>query len=334
MKKFILLAAATALAASLSACLQALPVIAPKAKNVEANISTAFPFERRFVEVNGARMAYVEAGDPNGAPILLVHGNPTNAYLWRNIIPHLEDRGRVIAVELIGMGGSDKPDIAYRFAEHAEYFQGFIEVMNLKDIVLVLHDWGGGLGLDYAARHPDNVRGLAFMEAVMMPMSLKDADPAARFIFSRFRDPDAGYKINAEDNYFVEKLLPMMAGRDLSEAEMAAYRAPFPTERSRRPVAQWPFEIPLDGAPADNVKRIGDNFEWLRGADTPLLLVYAEPGMIMRPKIVDGLRRDLPRMETAFVGSGLHYIQETQPTKIGEALDDWINRLQANPETD
>lgn len=320
---------AVALAAA-AGCLAVMPAIAPSAKDVEANISADFPYDYEYVDVRGARMAYVEAGDPEGPPILLVHGNPTSAYLWRNVIPKLERSGRVIAVDLIGMGRSDKPAIDYRFADHAAYFAGFVEAMGLRNVTLVLHDWGGGVGFDYAARHEDNVRAIAFMEAVAKPMSLKEADLPTRYLFSRLRDPKAGWRIAAEDNYFVEKMLPMMSGRQLSEAEMAVYRAPYPTVESRRPVAQWPREIPLDGEPADNVARIGANFEWLRGAETPLLFLYGEPGMIFTEDQRDVLKRELPRMEMVSVGSGFHYLQEVQPSRIGEALAEWIDGAPAS----
>lgn len=306
----------------LSGCLQIMPMIAPTVRDVEPGISADFPYERQFVDVNGSRMAYVEAGE--GDPILLIHGNPTNAYLWRNVIPHLTDSGRVIAVEMIGFGGSDKPDIDYTFEDHARYIASFIEAMALTDVTLVMHDWGGGVGLDYAARHPDNVNALVFMEAVIRPMAWSEATLPERMIFGTLRDPERGFEVAAEDNYFVEQMLPMLSGRALSETEMAAYRAPFPTVESRRPVAQWPREIPIGGEPADTVSRIGDNYEWLVGSDVPVLLLYAEPGMIVKPRFREQMQSAIPRMDTAPVGEGLHFIQETQPTAIGEAIADWL----------
>lgn len=315
----------------LSGCLALMPTIAPKAKNVEAGIGAENPYTYRYVEVNGSRMAYLEAGDPEGPPILLVHGNPTSAYLWRNVIPHLENSGRVIAVDLIGMGKSEKPDIPYRFDDHASYFSGFIEAMGLENIVLVLHDWGGGLGVDYTARHKTNVRGIAMFEMAVKPMSLRDADFATRYLFGRMRDPDDGYRLIVERNFFVERLLPMATGRKLSEREMNAYRAPYPTAESRKPVRQWPLEIPLDGVPADNAARMGANYEWLQEADVPLLMLYADPGMIWTKKTRPHLLADLPRMQTVSVGSGIHYLQEVQPTLIGTAIADWLETLPDGP---
>ena len=324
------LAALTATALLSTGCLSIMPSFAPTAENVEPNISAEFRYTYKTVDVRGSKMAYVEAGTASGAPIVLVHGNPTSAYLWRNVIPHLSGGDRVIAVDLIGMGRSDKPDIAYRFEDHAAYFSDFMKAMGLKHVVLVLHDWGGAIGIDYAARQKGNVRGIVVMEAVMKPMSLSDADFATRYLFGRLRDPKDNHQIVAVDNYFVEKLLPMMSGRELSKKETAAYGAPYPTIASRKPVAMWPREIPLDGEPADNTRRIGANFEWLKSSDVPLLMMYADPGMIWTDTTRPPLEAELPRMKSVSIGSGLHYLQEVQPTKIGRTVAEWVAALPAN----
>jgi haloalkane dehalogenase len=314
------------LAATLSstACIQVMAAVAPTAEDVEPGLSAAFPYTSRFVDVKGSKMHYVEVG--SGDPILLVHGNPTSSYLWRNVIPHLEDRGRVIAVDLIGMGRSDKPDVDYRFATQAAYLEGFVEALDLRDVHLVLHDWGGGVGLDYYARHTDNVASVTLMEAVVKPMVWEQADLPTRYLFGRLRDPADGQQLNGEQSLFVETLLPMMAGRALSEAEMAAYRAPFPSVASRAPVVQWPREIPISGEPADNTARIGGNYDVLRGDDVPVLFLYAEPGLIFGASLLDELREQVPRATFTSVGSGIHYLQETQPTRIGETIAAWLPR--------
>ena len=281
-----------------------IPILAslsPGAADVEGDLSPDFPYESRYVAVNGSRMHYVEAG--SGAPILLVHGNPTSSYLWRNVIPHLTSHGRVIAVDLIGMGKSDRPDLDYRFADHAAYLEGFVEALALEDVTLVLHDWGGGLGLDYFARHPDNVARIALMEAVVKPFRWADANAVEQYLFGRLREPADGQALLGEQNLFVESLLPMMAGRAMSEAEMARYREPYPTVASRKPVVQWPREIPFDGLPADNAERIGANYAALRASDVPVLVLYAEPGMIYKAPFLDELARELPRATQVSVGS-------------------------------
>ncbi|MEL7452104.1 MAG: haloalkane dehalogenase [Pseudomonadota bacterium] len=325
MESAVKLGVALASAMMLSGCLTVMPAMAPKAKNVQAEISAEFPYESQFISVDGQNMHYVEQG--SGDVIVLLHGNPTSSYLWRNVIPELSETNRVIAVDMIGMGKSDKPDIPYRLSDHIDYFTGFMDAMDLQDVTLVLHDWGGGVGLDYAAHHADNVRGIALMEAVMRPVYWEDAGFAEKFLFTKFRDEEEGFELNAERNYFVEKVLPMMSGRKLTDAEQAAYEAPFPTVESRRPVAQWPMEIPIDDQPADNAERIGANYNWLKTADTPVLLITADPGVIITKDARAEIAADIPRLEMVNIGSGMHYIQEVQPVLIGETIENWESKL-------
>lgn len=305
-------------------CLSIIPALAPGV-DAEENISVDFPYESRYVTVYGSRMHYVESGQ--GKPIVLLHGNPTSVYLWRNIIPALEDSGRVIAVDLIGMGKSDKPNLEYTFEDHVRYFQEFMRVLKLKDVTLVLHDWGGGIGFDYAANNLSNVRGVAFMEAVVRPMDWSLASPPQEYLFRRFRDPADGHQIIAEENYFVEKLLPMLSGRELEEEVMNRYREPFPTVESRKPVAMWPRELPFLDEKRRNVDRIQENYNAIKESRIPLLLLHAEPGAIFNAEMVEIVRREIPRLKTVNVGGGIHYLQESQPTAIGRALASWMAEL-------
>ncbi|MEM7530521.1 MAG: haloalkane dehalogenase, partial [Pseudomonadota bacterium] len=197
----------------------------PAAAQEAPAISAEFPYERQFVEVMGSRMAYVEAGE--GPVVLFIHGNPTSSYLWRNVIPYVSDNHRAVALDLIGMGASDKPDIGYTFQDHYAHVEGFVEALGLEDVTLVLHDWGGGLGTYYATNHPENVRAVAMMEAAAppalpIPSWEAVADPQIRATFQGFRDPEMGPRIILEQNMFVEGLLPSAVIRDLSEAEMEA----------------------------------------------------------------------------------------------------------------
>lgn len=308
-------------------CLQIMPALAPSARDVEPGLGDDFPFESRYLTVLGSRMHYVDEGA--GPPVVLLHGNPTSVYLWRNVIPTLAERHRVIAVDLIGMGKSAKPTLGYRFADHARFFEAFMQELGVRDVALVLHDWGGAVGIDYAARQPENVRAISVMEAVLKPMSWDQADMATRYLFSRLRDPEDGHEIVAVENYFVERMLPMMSGRDLSVREMEAYREPFPTVESRRPVEQWPREIPIDDVPADNAQRIASNYEWLRQSDLPVQLLHADPGMIIDDAFVENLQREIPRIQTVEIGSGIHYLQEVQPTRIARAVSSWLQALDA-----
>jgi haloalkane dehalogenase len=284
--------------------------------------SPEFPFESRFVGVNGSQMHYVEVGE--GDPILFLHGNPTSSYLWRNVIPHVAGQGRAIAVDLIGMGKSDKPDIDYRFFDHLEYLEAFVAELELTNVTLVVHDWGGGLGLSYARRHPDNVRGIAFMEAVVKPMSWDETGLVNRFVFKRMRDPKKGDRMNLDKNFFVKRLMPMMVGRKLTDVEKAAYAEPYPTRESRQPVAMWPREIPISGEPADMHSEISQNYEWFQTVSIPKLFLYAEPGVIFNNTNAAEIKDRVANLDTVFIGKGKHYVQEDEPDAIGRAISSWI----------
>ena len=309
---------------ALIGCTSIMPMMAPGV-DAEPSISADFPYESHFVDVLGSKMHFVEQGD--GDPILLIHGNPTSSYLWRNVIPLISPVGRVIAVDLIGMGQSDKPDIAYQLEDHIAYVDAFIEALDLENIVLVLHDWGGGIGFDYAMRNPENVRGIIFMEAVVKPMSWADTNFAEKYLFQTLRAEPDGHDLIVGDNYFVEKLIPMMAGREMSQTEMDVYRAPYLHESDRKPIRVWPQEIPFDGIPERTHIRITQTYEKLKTSSVPLLLLVADPGAIVKAEFAETLKRELPRMETRDIGPGIHYVQETQPTKIGHAAASWIPTL-------
>jgi haloalkane dehalogenase len=243
----------------------------------EQNISAEFPFESNYLEVLGSQMHYIDEGE--GDTILFIHGNPTSSYLWRNIIPYVEPYGRAIAVDLIGMGKSDKPDIGYRFVDHAKYLEAFIEKLDLNNITLVVHDWGSALGFNYAMQNEDNVKGIAFMEAFLMPLTWNGFPENVKEIFQTIRTPESGYDLIVNKNFFVEQLLPNAILRNLTEEEMNQYREPFKTVESRKPTWVWPNEIPIDGKPADVHKIVTDYNQWLQETELPKLLFYAYPGV-------------------------------------------------------
>ncbi len=279
----------------------------------------------RFAEVEGSRMHYLELG--RGDSILFLHGNPTSSYLWRNILPRVSQQGRCIALDLIGMGKSDKPDIDYRFFDHARYVEGFIEALGLTDITLVVHDWGAGVGLDYACRHASNVRAIAFMEGVYRPVRWKDQPLMFRLVFPRLRHPVKGRKMIVDKNFFVEKMLPMMVKRKLTAEEMDHYREPYLAPESRRPLQMWPREIPFDGDPPDVFERIDAVANWLRASDIPKLLLWVKPGGIFKKKDLEWWRREVSNLEDVYLGKGKHYIQEDHPVDIGEAVVGWLARI-------
>ena len=277
------------------------------------------------VEVNGLQMAYVERGE--GDPIVFQHGNPTSKYLWRNIIPHAEPHGRCIALDLIGMGDSDKlPNSGperYTFAEHRTYFDAALEALGVaENATLVVHDWGSALGFDWARRHPEAVAGLCYMEAIVRPMTWAEWPEDARRVFQGFRSP-AGEEMVLEKNVFVERVLPGSVLRGLTEEEMAVYRRPYldPGE-SRRPTLTWPRQIPIDGEPPEVVEVASAYADWLSSSPIPKLFVNAEPGAILT-----GPQREFCRTwpnQTEVTVRGSHFIQEDSPNEIGEALASWL----------
>lgn len=283
---------------------------------------------KRTVTVHGRRMAYVELGA--GDPIVFLHGNPTSSYLWRNVMPHLADQGRCLAPDLIGMGDSEKlPDPGpdrYRFVEHREYLDGFLDAVGVRrDVTLVIHDWGSALGFDWANRHRDAVRGLAYMEAIVTPVDWADWPENARGIFQGFRSP-AGEEMILEKNLFIDAVLPASIQRPLTAEEMDVYRRPFrePGE-SRRPTLTWPRQIPIEGEPADVCGIVSDYAAWLAGSAVPKLFVNVEPGAILvgRPR---ELCRTWPN-QTEVTMRGLHFVQEDSPDEIGTAIARWRRAL-------
>lgn len=289
-------------------------------------IPAAFPFESHYVEVLGSRMHYVEAG--TGDPILLLHGNPTSSYLWRNVIPHLTGVGRCIAPDLIGMGKSDKPDLPYRVFDHAAYVAGFIEALALQRLTLVLHDWGGFMGLSYAAEHPRHVRAIALMEAVIKPMRMADRNEGFQRAFGMMRS-EAGKEKVLQENFFVERVLPGSVLRKLTDEEMARYREPFPTPESRKPTWVFPNEIPIDGVPSDVHSAVWDIADRVAAAGPPMLLLTFDPGAIVGPEEVAWARGKFPQLTVKNMGPGVHFVQEDQPAAIGQAIAGWLRGLPA-----
>ena len=285
-------------------------------------------YEKKRVGVLGHSMAYIEAGD--GDPIVFLHGNPTSSYLWRNVIPHLQNQGRCIAPDLLGMGDSEKkvPSGAgtYRFLEHSSYLDAFFDVMDIDEhVTLVVHDWGAGLGFDWANRHRSAVRGIAYMEAIVRPGTWEEWPASARHFFEGLRS-EAGEDMVLARNLFIERVLPASILRELTEAEMNEYRRPYLAGgETRRPMLTWPREIPIDGAPAD-VHRIVDGYsQWLATSDLPKLFINADPGSILV-----GAQREFCRTwpnQTEVTVPGIHFIQEDSPNEIGQAISDWLARL-------
>jgi haloalkane dehalogenase len=289
-------------------------------------ISPTDPYPRKRIAVAGTEIAYIDTG--RGDPIVLLHGNPTSSYLWRNVIPHLAGMGRCLAPDLAGMGQSGKaPEGSYRFIDHARYLDAWFDALGLmQKITLVVHDWGSALGFHWAFRHRAAVKGIAYMEAIVTPLRWNDWPENARNIFQLMRSA-AGEDLVLQKNIFVERILPGAILRKITNEEMAAYRRPWiePGE-SRRPMLTWPRQIPIDGEPADVTAIVNDYAQWLStDATLPKLFINAEPGAILTGRQREYCRK-WPRQREVTV-TGAHFVQEDSPRQIGQAIADWYKTL-------
>lgn len=292
-------------------------------------MSMNFRDRKKFINVHGKQMAYIEEGE--GDPIVFLHGNPTSSFLWRNIMPYLAGKGRLIVPDLIGMGDSDKLDNSgpesYSYAEQRRYLFALLEQLGVtENVTLVIHDWGSGLGFHWAQTHPDAVKGIAFMEAIVAPVPSWDNFPdKARQTFQALRSP-AGEEMVLDNNLFVEAILPGSILRKLTEEEMNEYRRPFANAgEDRRPTLTWPRQVPIAREPADVVKIVSEYSQWLAETSIPKLFINAEPGVMIAGPVRDYVRSWLNITEATV--AGLHFIQENSPDQIGEAICDWHETL-------
>jgi haloalkane dehalogenase len=290
---------------------------------------SAKPYRKKtLASVKGNTMAYVEHG--SGDAIVFQHGNPTSSYLWRNIMPYCEGLGRLIACDLIGMGESDKLESSgperYTYAEQRDYLFALWDQIGLGDkVIMVL--WGSAMGFDWSKQNRGRVQGIAYMEAIVTPLTWADWPENAQRVFQGFRS-ESGEEMILEKNMFVERVLPSSIIRALSDAEMAVYRRPFarPGE-DRRPTLTWPRMIPIEGQPADVTKVVEDYAAWLAEADMPKLFINADPGSILV-----GRQRELCRAwpnQTEVTVRGRHFLQEDSPDEIGHALAEFVRRVRS-----
>ena len=291
-------------------------------------LSETMSYKKKFASVNGKQIAYIEEG--SGDPIVLLHGNPTSSFLWRNVIPELLKSGRVIAPDLIGQGDSEKLPVSegperYSLEVAYSYVEGLLEAIGVnQNVTLVIHDWGSGIGFLWAMRNAAKVKGVAYMEGIVKPVSWADWPESAVGIFKGFRS-DKGEDLILERNMFIEGVLPSSVMRKLSEAEMEAYRAPFPTPDDRQPLLNWPRQIPIEGEPANVVALVEEYGEFMANSQIPKLFINADPGSILV-----GPQREFcrgwPNQQEVTV-KGRHFIQEDSPVEIGQAVANWLKTL-------
>jgi haloalkane dehalogenase len=279
-------------------------------------------------------MAYVDEGD--GDAIVFAHGNPTSSYLWRNVMPHLEGLGRLVAADMVGMGGSGKlrpsgPD-RYNYGEQRDHLFALWDALDLGDkVTLVLHDWGSVLGFDWANHHRDRVQGVAFMEAIVTPMTWSEFPSDVREVFQGFRSP-VGERMVLEQNIFVEGVLPAQIQRRLTDEEMGYYRRPFANPgEDRRPTLSWPRNIPIDGEPSEVVSVVEAYSRWLAESDVRKLFIKAQPGAVVNDRTLQLIRTWPNLTETAV--SGIHFVQEDSPDEIGTAVAKFVCNSQLSTGT-
>jgi haloalkane dehalogenase len=269
-------------------------------------------------------MAYRETGSSESPTVLFLHGNPTSSYIWRNILAHVAPVGHCIAPDLIGFGQSGKPNIEYRFFDHVRYLDAFLAKAGISSAYVVAHDWGTALAFHLAARRPEFIRGLAFMEFIRPMPTWKDFHPDQVETFQKFRTPGVGEKMILDGNAFVDGVLPAATARKLTDEEMSVYRAPFPTPESRRPTWRFPNELPIAGEPADVYSALEKAHRSLAESSYPKLLFVGNPGALIPPAFAESFTKGLKNCRLVQLRSGLHYLQEDHPDVIGASIKEWL----------
>ncbi len=285
-------------------------------------------YTKKYKDIKNSKIAFIDEG--SGDTFLFLHGNPTSSFLWRNIAPHVEDIGRIVIPDLIGMGDSDKlegvDNPGYKYHGQYSYLTALMDELDLGDnIHLIIHDWGSAMGFQFARENQDRIKSITYMEAIVMPLTWDQwPDPATK-IFGLFRS-EAGEELVLEKNFFVERILLADSSTGYTEEEENEYIRPFinPGE-DRRPTLTWPRQIPLDGEPSEVVEEVRLNAEFHKESDIPKLFINADPGSILI-----GDQREFARSwknQTEITVSGNHFIQEDSSEEIGAALRNFVESL-------
>lgn len=280
--------------------------------------------QARDIEVLDSTLHYVESGE--GDPIVFLHGNPTSSFLWRHIFGRLEGQGRLLALDLIGFGDSGKPDIEYNLADHQAYVDAWFDALDLRNVTLVVQDYGGAFGVTWARTHSDRVKAIALLEPVLH--SADSADLPEPFVQLRAAvRTDAGEDIVLQQNKFLTELLPGTFLNPPTSEDQAVYEAPFPTPQSRRPVLVFPRSLPVDNEPVETVEFLEKNVPWLAESNVPKLLLTFEPGFLITPKVLEWAKENIADLEVEAAGAGVHFVQEDSPEEISQALINWFGRV-------
>ncbi|MFT5432984.1 MAG: haloalkane dehalogenase [Myxococcota bacterium] len=304
------------------------PTTAPTAKAAltprpdAAPISAAFPFESQFADVLDSKMHYIDVGE--GDPIIFLHGNPASSYLWRNIIGHLQPNYRCIAVDLIGMGQSDRPNIEYTYDDHSRYLSAFIDSLGLdNNITLVIHDWGSMLGFRWASENTDRVKGIAFMEAMVRPLTYADLPGSLKVAMRLMRNPFFNWLLVGVGNIFLKFMLPDLTYRKMSPDVLGNYQKDYPTVASRVAVRKFPREVPFNGYPVRSYDIVTGYVDWIASTEVPMLLLHGDDGVAIKAAEVDWLRETVTTLEIVNLGHGKHFLPETHPHRIGAEIARW-----------
>jgi haloalkane dehalogenase len=292
---------------------------------MKKEISAAFSFESKYIEVKGSKIHYIDEGE--GDVILFLHGNPTSSYLWRNIIPYMKGKGRCIALDHIGMGKSDKPKITYGFTSTSAYLEAFIDKLGLKNITLVIHDWGSIMGFHYANTHRDNIKAIAFMEGLIHEPRLETMPKSVRIGMALMRSKVMGPFMVKRMNIFIKKMLPALITRKLTKEEYDYYAAPYKTYESREPLLKWPVDVPFKGSPKESADKVESYSKWLKENNLPKLCLYVTPGVGFQAPELEVVKNEFKNTKIKHLGEGLHFIQEDYPHEIGEELATWYDEI-------
>jgi haloalkane dehalogenase len=289
-------------------------------------IATDFPYQSKYIDIFNSKMHYIEEGQ--GDPILLLHGVPTSSYLWRNVIPHLSPLGQCIAVDLIGMGKSDKPNIEYTIHDHIKYIEKFIETLNLKKLVIIMHGWGSIVGFHYAMHHENNCKGLVFYESYLRSINGEDVSLPYLEQIAMLEEQD----ILHHGTVFVDQVLPQGMMRPLMPEEVAFYRAPFLATGSGKPLHQYLQELPRHYGKSYVDDIIAEYSKKLTQSKIPKLMLYSIPGFITTIATAMWAKKHLPNLEVADVGEAFHYAQESNPILMGETISVWLQGIEQKGE--
>ena len=314
----------------LLAVLAAGPAYGEDAQTFEPRPSAEQPYPKKAVEADGAKIAYIETGDLEGDPVLFLHGIPTSSYLWRNVLPGLAQPGRrLIAIDLVGFGDSEGK--GYGVLEQSGHLAAFVDALGLDGVTLVTHDWGAGIGLIYAAENAGEVKAFAALEGALPPVYPRPdlaSFGAAAPLFARMRSPQTRERAVLDDNVWIETIVPNSVAQTIQPGVYEAYRAPFPTPESRRPILDMTMSLPIGGAPAEVTRAYTAAADWWRTTEIPKLVLYAIPGRLQPKRLAEWAEQNLKNVTTAYVGPGVHFVQEDSPRGVARELDAWLEAIE------